>query len=110
MAADSPVISYLPYATAEFVFSFLGADVDETGFDTDLQDAFQLDAPLLFEFCLAIDRMQGCLHPGEAMCTRYVAFVRCLAERSIQCGTGGPDVPVDDNLEASSSSRSNECL
>lgn len=111
MAADSPVISYLPYASAERILSyFVVNDEDETGFGTDLQDVLQLDAPLLLEFCLAIDRMHACTHVGEAMCAHYVDFLKLLAKRSIACGNGGPSVLVDDSLEASSSSRSNECL
>lgn len=111
MATDSPTVSYLPRPVAERVLSFLSAeDMPEDGSDSELQDALQLDAPLLFEFCLALDRMNNCIHAGEAMLSGYRAFLQCLAERSIYCGTGSPDVPIDDTLEAGPSSRSNECL
>ncbi len=94
MATDSPTVSYLPCAVAESVLAFLASAQSEPGFDSDLQDAFQLEDSLLFEFFVALDRLHDDSHIGQAVTTRYVEFLKYLAERSLKCGVGGPDVPA----------------
>lgn len=111
MATESPTISYRPYVVAEAVMGLLGVDDDiEAGFDANTHDMFQLDAPLLFEFCLALDRMHGCGTTGEAMRVRCGTFLQCLTTRSIVCGTGGPVAPECKVSGVAASNRSKECL
>lgn len=108
-ATDSPTLSYLPYGLAQSLLTFLAADIVDEGFDSD-QDAFELEAPLLNEFCLVLDRLHDFCNSGQAVHSRYSDFFRVLAERSVRCGTGGPSAPACDTLEDQPSSRTNKCL
>ena len=49
-------------------------------------------------------------HAGQAVLGNYRSFLNCLAEHSLRCGVGGPDVPASDVLEAGPSSRDDACL
>ncbi len=72
--ADSPTLSCLPHGLAESLLTFLAADLNNEGINFDVQDSFELEVPLLDEFCLVLDCLHYFCNPGQAIHSKYSAF------------------------------------
>ncbi len=68
------LLSYLPYG---LLLTFPTADINDEGFDSDLQDDFELEVPVLNELCLVLDCLHDFCDPGQAAHSRYSAFLEC---------------------------------
>ena len=73
-AADSPTLSCLPQGLAESLLAFLTTDVSIEGINVDVQDDFEVEVPLLDEFCLVLNCLHYFCNPGQAVHSKYSAF------------------------------------
>ena len=108
MASDSPTLSYFPLEVAASIKECI--EVQDRHFSVELQERMQSQAPHFLEFCIVSDCMRGFTVVGQATMPLYHKFLLQLADVTMQCSEGGPDLTQCDCEQSSPSSISNECL